>query len=227
MEQDANASLTAAPSGTLSSVCSSDLQTGSNQRPDQTAPHVVAPTSQPQGWHGLSSTSTHGLHSNRCLQQWMGSTHGRRHMVLFRETAAHKRAGVTSRPSGTDIFCHIPEEAGSGRQIRQLDSRIVINLYTRGYMITTTLPSNMGTPPVVCNKQSHPISSPSGWETEHHGRCPLQGESPSHGMDAPSFSGTVNLHDSRATSHRPLCLGTEQPTACILRSRTGPKGLGI
>jgi hypothetical protein len=55
MEQDANASLTAAPTGTLSSVCSSDLQTGSNQRPDQTAPHVVAPTSQPQGRHGLSS----------------------------------------------------------------------------------------------------------------------------------------------------------------------------
>ena len=46
-------------------------------------------------------------------------------------------------------------------------------------------------------------------------------------MDAPSFSGTVNLRDSRAASHRPLCLGTEQPIAGILRSRTGPKGLGI
>ena len=46
-------------------------------------------------------------------------------------------------------------------------------------------------------------------------------------MDASSFSGTVNLHDSRATSHRPFCLGTEQSTAGILRSRTGPKGLGI
>ena len=179
MEQDANASLTAASTGTLSSMCSSDLQTGSNQRSDQTAPHVVAPTSQPQGRHGLSSTSTHGLHCNRCLQQRVGSTHGRsihgRHMVPLRETAAHKRVGATSRPSGTEIFCHIPEEAGSGRQIRQLDSRI-IHQPTRGYTITTTMPSNMGTPPVVCNKQSHSISSPSGWETEHHGRCPLQGK---------------------------------------------------